>query len=142
MRENKFRSKHAKTGVWFYGTSALTERKNPIDTTIPLSIFWVGGTGTLDPKTVGQSTGLHDKNGKEIYEGDILRHSCTPNGDCCAGIYEVAWHDSGFTFKDEHGYTSFIIQQDWQRLIEVIGNIWENPELLATGETSLSKLER
>lgn len=78
-----------------------------------------------------QSTGLEDKNGREIYEGDIVRY------ECCPEIYveEVIYDNKHCNFGtiDKYGETfSFDalisdIHVDW---FEVIGNIYENPELL------------
>lgn len=83
---------------------------------------------------VMQYTGLKDKNGKEIYEGDIVKHNGFYEGDCYynAGYGQVLWddEDTGFylTAKD----TSFISLFDLTKNLdgEVIGNIYENPELL------------
>lgn len=78
-----------------------------------------------------QFTGLHDKNGKEIYEGDILESGSY-------GIVQVVWPEKYITGDNEdimawcvmggnlEGLAGLDVQYSW----EVIGNIYENPELL------------
>lgn len=70
-----------------------------------------------------QYTGLKDKNGKEIYEGDEF-HLGDPRI-----TYKVVWHDTGFMGK-QNGAGSFVGLKHWKNRIEIIGNIYENPELL------------
>ena len=67
-----------------------------------------------------QYTGLKDKNGKEIYEGDIVKRS---------KIYEVFWDMGSWFVRNKTEMRCFLLSKynlDW----EVIGNIYENPELL------------
>ena len=74
-------------------------------------------------ETVGQFTGLTDKNGKKIFEGDIFH-----KGDINI-IYIVDWHDTRFMGK-QNGNHSRVGLEYWMPDIEVIGNIHDNPELL------------
>lgn len=70
-----------------------------------------------------QYTGIKDKNGKEIYEGDIYHV-----GDKKIK-YLVVWFDSGFEGKQLRS-TSYAGLKSWVKDIEILGNIYENPELL------------
>ncbi|RDU22875.1 YopX family protein [Anaerosacchariphilus polymeriproducens] len=69
-----------------------------------------------------QYTGLQDKNGKEIREGDIF-HLGDKNIK-----YQVVWNDTGLQGKQIRS-SSYTDLQYWGNCIEVIGNIYENPEL-------------
>lgn len=74
-----------------------------------------------------QYTGLQDRNGKEIYEGDIY-HMGDKNIR-----YVVVWNDTGLTGK-QLGSSSYAGLSYWQDIIEIIGDIYENPELLEVHE--------
>ena len=68
-------------------------------------------------------TGLLDKNGKEIYEGDIYHM-----GDNTI-TYTVVWNDSGFIGK-QNGSSSYAGLEYWMDRIEIIGNVYENKNLI------------
>ena len=73
-----------------------------------------------DEVVLQQCTGLKDKNGKLIFEGDIIKDLCIDY------ICTVVWKKAEFALKSEYGsYVGFNTPEQ-----EVIGNIYENPELL------------
>ena len=89
--------------------------------------------GSADSEMVGgedypimQYTGLHDKNGKEIYEGDILQIRFFEYGPD-----EVVFIDACFELYGKDGHYACDLKQVYS-VSEVVGNIYENPELLET----------
>lgn len=117
-REIKFRAK-ALDGSWEYGDLHLHCAHPHIHT---LNVYRM----YIDPKTVGQFTGLHDKNGKEIYEGDIVRTLVSRLNATKNKKYRnfVIRYDAPHFWN---GYDT-LLMSEWR--MEVIGNIHDNPELL------------
>jgi uncharacterized phage protein (TIGR01671 family) len=85
-----------------------------------------------------QFTGLKDKNGRKIYEGDIVRSAPTPDLSVPFIIAKVVWEQDVFSdgdpafkmFHQQSGHTTSFKQMKNREPFEVIGNIYENPELL------------
>lgn len=141
MREIKFRgkcvadSKHA--GQWVCG--GYSEPPEDSKQNEGLITIYLGGSCTCKyhviPKTVGQFTGLHDKNGKEIYEGDIIR-SFNSKGEPIIHYLLYDNEEAGFVVilkgsaKGDFGYGRCCQQWITECEKEVIGNIHDDPELL------------
>ena len=121
MRAIKFRGKRITDGRWVYGGIATSPQKDSATIhTYDDDGYYARGY-FVDPATVSQFTGLYDKNGKEIYEGDIVRHD--DNGKCYSIIYE----EPMFRFAPNDDCFAFLNHPE---LLEVVGNIHDNPELL------------
>lgn len=116
MRKIKFRGKDLLTNMWVYGSLAVTSEK-----------VCIGGKGIwidVDANTVGQFTGLYDVDGKEIYEGDVIK--TIPHGDVLQVVYNTS--DAQFIGLNDRDKLSFANKYITYR---VIGNIHDNPELLS-----------
>lgn len=139
MRTIKFRGKCTDDGMWRHGDLLHAD-----------NLIWINDNGlhcTVDEKTVGQFTGLHDKNGEEIYEGDII-YSEFPDGSKTNGLIEWDEEYSCFGLMDEYNYRSKLKGYEFPKFdnaifynfrkhskkFEVIGNIYDNPELLSRSE--------
>jgi len=124
----KFRGKCLKNGNWYYGGYAETG----VNEYCVAYIIANSSNGLMpvevDCSTVGQFTGSYDKDGKEIYVGDVL--ALWDIND--KGLFYVSLDKNGwgyhFTYKNISGYACSTHIMD---NIVVIGNINENPELLS-----------
>lgn len=139
MREIKFRGKSL-DGKWLFGYIYRYVNRDGIDTVAIIEIQNNGFDATLNlhkisHNTVGQFTGLHDKNGKEIYEGDIIR-SFDSKGEPIIHYIQYDDEEAGFvavlkgSAKGDFGYGRCCQQWITECEKEVIGNIHDNPELL------------
>lgn len=122
-REIKFRGKKFCQDEWIYG-SLITRGERGAD-----GNFIDTGRGECYPlqqDTIGQFTGLHDKDGKEIYEGDIVRTLVSRLNATKNKQYRnfVIRYDAPHFWN---GYDT-LLMSEWR--MEVIGNIYDNPELL------------
>ena len=147
MRNLKFRGK-TENNIWKYG-SLLKDN--------PQKIYYIvdneDGTGReVLEKTIGQYTGLKDKNGKEVYEGDIVEFKDVgeegyeyKEGFDFDNIAQVVYKNGIYTLSNfgetDNSYYA-TNSTDEERLEEVlrngnckvVGNIYDNPELLEKGE--------
>ena len=122
MREILFRGKRADNGEWVYG-SLITERNMFDGNLMTMHIQDIEepyDDNLIDDETAGQFTGLTDKNGVKVFEGDIVRIF---DGEYFSGVIKYSNEQGSFTVDD----TSL---HYWISDIEVIGNIHDNSELL------------
>ena len=126
MRIIKFRGKKPSNGDWVYGSLVSSKDIDP-------AIYFQTGNGmvkTMDwvyvkQDSIGQFTSLYDKNGKEIYEGDILKVQGMDEKievRFVRGVFAFLWNGD---LDDEAPINA--PTQEWA---EVIGNIHDNPNLL------------
>ena len=156
-RQIKFRGKHIKTGKWVYGlpqqkvelyNRGVVNLDKPAEIGYIVSyepqrmlepgvndenLYW----NEIDPKTLGEYIGIDDKHNKEIFEGDIVKNR--------NGVFLIRWdHAAYWLAAYEHNPAKAGTNKEWEFYdylgledikkeecrFEVIGNIYEQPELL------------
>ena len=154
MREILFRGKRTDNGEWVYGYvgTAFTideNRKVKSRHFTALDCLGWGSQILVSDETIGQYTGLTDKNGRKIFEGDIVKTHYA-NAQKSEYIEQVVFHNGKFC-----AYFSNQLCKQWANLydgtehlpqdksvymdsVEVIGNIYDNPELIGTAAKTLS----
>lgn len=128
MREIKFRGKRLTDGKWIYGDFFHNRGKSFITTDgIVCNSLASPSDYEVDPDTVGQFTGLCDREGNEIYEGDIVRNESA----VFCGV--VQYRDATFIISlgEMNGALLICLQTG---SLEIIGNIHDNPEILKGGK--------
>lgn len=129
MREILFRGKRADNGEWAYGYyleeigSCIKEKPSAVSTQTYLVL----------PETVGQYTGLNDKNGRKIFEGDILSAYLDEDNPDYETVVQVIWGEYGWRTMEENGLSDPLDDEDAE-IFAIIGNIHDNPEFLEGGE--------
>ena len=124
MREIKFRA-------WDSETRRMRSHTDP--QTIQAVVFSNDYNGRV---IVMQYTGLKDKNNKEIYEGDLIMFDCETYPEVApVGTYRIEYATTSFigvNIEDDsiELHFGYWLKKEGKRYLEVIGNIYENPELL------------
>lgn len=123
-REIKFRGKGVDSNKWYYGGYAEDCGHNHV---ILPQDNWSKG-GVVDKDTIGQFTGKIDKNKKEIFSGDLLK-------DQDGVVYEIWYSEETAAFmaemvKPANDMVDILGGYDTERCFEVIGNIYDNTDLL------------
>ena len=139
-REIIFRGKSIGTGEWLYGhlfNYGLTAPSNVpcISVCVPTSWEEAYSLYAVHPDTIGQYTGLKDKDGNKIFEGDILEY-IGKRKDNMNKVYrrKVVFHEGMFALlsKELPAYSAlnYHCMEDGRSAWSVIGNIHDNPELI------------
>lgn len=138
-REIKFRGQKTQTKEWVLGSLVSTkehgyaiiqQRENPIHDGVVQG--WCFG---VIPETVGQFTGLHDKNGKEIYDGDIISDEFLDTYEGLQISRETVFFDVKLgtwmldqSYSQDESYASALATNLMEYEYTVVGNIYETPQ--------------
>lgn len=135
MREILFRGKRKDNGEWIYGNLLIDDMFSDKQKWNYYIVFrnerLAKDKAMVIPETVGQYTGLTDKNGKRIFEGDILH---TPNNSNCT-LWYVDYKNTAFCCNQGNANYSCVLDEFMQySYVRIIGNFHDNPELLEVQE--------
>lgn len=131
-----FKAKRKDDGEWVFGGLSYCEKTNAyfITNMGKDHVSYIGFHQEVDSNTICQCTGLKDKNGRVIWENDIVR-------DKHGNFYKAFWQNNYYQFSWICAKSDvFLIGSKWDLWsfksfeIEVIGNIFDNPELLESEE--------
>lgn len=144
MREIEFRAKAKNKNAWIYGDLIHDENGYSI-------LSKKEGCLKIKPNTIGQYTELKDKNGRKIFEGDIVKytrkHMYCPTANFhnkdLVSLHKIYWNEEHYQFWEEQyplddrefrciggGPIGFDDERADENIIEVVSNIYDNPELL------------
>lgn len=129
MRKIEFRGKTVDSGEWIYGDLIQMDNECYIQQDIYVSQGEWDSSYTdcvgevVDTETVGQYTGLTDKKGTKIFEGDIIKIN-----EQYIRVVRYSDVKASFVTCDENEWVGYL--KDYDKPIRVIGNIYDNPELL------------
>ena len=126
---------------WIYGYFFKFSSRYVISDNFDIGYEWTKDFCNVDENTVGQFTGLYDKNGVEIYEGDIIDIHQTV---CGCNLFEIVWDKTKWNARYamkmntsglyEYSFNELIEANILEKEVEIIGNIYDNPELLESEE--------
>ena len=125
-KEILFRGKRLDNGEWVEGSligeDVIVGKIVDFEEDYFTTEFWY----KVDPETVGQFTGMTDKNGTKIFEGDIVKEKHKVH----ERIYSIFWRNDCFSMSAQTKDVSYYLDEIISSHCEVIGNIYDNKELL------------
>lgn len=128
MREILFKAKRISDGQWVYGNLFVDDKSEKAEILCGYTNYRLAWE--VDTETISQYIGLCDKNGRKIWENDIVTKNNRfgkvvygeKNCECCNGVY-------GWTFEHIGRYSTVVDIRE-QNTVEVVGNIFDNEEFL------------
>lgn len=147
-REILFRGKRVSDNEWMYGSLILDKKFRDVSKEIPYirerglneaTSYYYGGAGLeVIPETIGKYSGLTDKNGTKIFEGDIHHHYDTHSKKdrwyivCYGEFHDTVYNFDGYGwyFAEINGDDTESFEGNEQDYVNIVGNIYDNHELL------------